>query len=807
MSNILDRIDKALSFKGLFCMFMAMLLLFSCAGFPLFAKGEAEAINSASAPLNSTLKTAATTQRAKVDSNINYDKPVIVSMGDSFSAGEGIEDFYDQDLSNEKKVQSQDWLAHRSELSWPGQLKFPGLDDVTKEYKGGNWRFVASSGATTYHINNEQPKDFARGIGNQFTDEANEKKGINTKIYPQINVFKDLEKESVDYVTLTIGGNDAKFSAIIKEAVIGSTYLNLSSLNNMLSDVWKDFYKDEGIRDNIYKTYKDIEKAAGKQAQIIVAGYPRLLNENGWGPPFSKEEAQEINRAVSNFNIEIERIVEQCASEDMKICFVSVEEEFKDRGAYSWNSYINRVYLTPQDEDLKNIRVSSDYSIHPNKEGAKAYARCVNTKIAELAQAEADRIEQEALNPSEKDREIVLVLDASGSMSGTPLEETKSAAHKFVDTVLQSDANIGIVTYDDIASVCSAMTDSKQYLDNAIDSINTGGSTNIEDGLKMADSMLYESKATKKIIVLMSDGLPNCGKTGDSLISYANELKAKGYYIYTLGFFSKVSNKSEPEALMGAIASEGCHYEVTDAESLVFFFGDIADQISGTNFIYVRIACPVDVTVTYNGETLTSVDNYKSTRTSFGSITFEENKKEESESDDYYSDDYYSDDYSNEETEDKQNDDRIKILRLKEGVDYDVKIEGNGEGEMDYTIGFMDKNGEYSDMRDFFDVEITPDTVIDTVATVSDNTLMYVDEDGDGEYDITYKAGVNEIAEEVKEEVVPEVEEEDEPNYPLINLIVIGGVILLAVLILIAIRRSKIKKFIVYPTLQTTAAE
>ena len=52
---------------------------------------------------------------------------------------------------------------------------------------------------------------------------------------------------------------------------------------------------------------------------------------------------------------------------------------------------------------------------------------------------------------------------------------------------------------------------------------------------------------------------------------------------------------------MEGIDSEGCHYEVDSAENLVFFFHDIADQINGQKYIYIRIACPVDVKVTYNG--------------------------------------------------------------------------------------------------------------------------------------------------------------------------------------------------------------
>ena len=76
----------------------------------------------------------------------------------------------------------------------------------------------------------------------------------------------------------------------------------------------------------------------------------------------------------------------------------------------------------------------------------------------------------------------------------------------------------------------------------------------------------------------------------------------------------------------------------------------------------------MDVTVSYNGERLCSAEKNLNLRTDFGTLAFEEN-------------------------EDKSNgiDDRIKVLRLKEGADYDVQINGTGYGHMNYTIGFMDE--------------------------------------------------------------------------------------------------------------------
>ena len=56
----------------------------------------------------------------------------------------------------------------------------------------------------------------------------------------------------------------------------------------------------------------------------------------------------------------------------------------------------------------------------------------------------------------------------------------------------------------------------------------------------------------------------------------------------------------------------------------MFFFDDIADMINGQKYIYIKIACPVDVTVKSGGETLTSEEKALNTRTTFGTLTFEE---------------------------------------------------------------------------------------------------------------------------------------------------------------------------------------
>ena len=78
---------------------------------------------------------------------------VIVSLGDSYSSGEGIEPFYGQDEKDlSKKVNNFDWLAHRSQNAWSGMLTLPGVEGTMAENRGTHWYFEAVSGATTADI-------------------------------------------------------------------------------------------------------------------------------------------------------------------------------------------------------------------------------------------------------------------------------------------------------------------------------------------------------------------------------------------------------------------------------------------------------------------------------------------------------------------------------------------------------------------------------------------------------------------------------------------------------------------------------
>ena len=319
---------------------------------------------------------------AKTD---NTNPIIVVSLGDSYSSGEGIEPFYGQEKALNEKVKNEDWLAHRSQKSWPSLLKVPGLEgqmsDYNVKYKNSTkckWYFSAVSGAETKHFNKEtQKKNY-----NKKLDFMSFLTG-DLELPKQLDIFNNISSD-IDYVTLTVGGNDVGFVDIITTCVTGSTYLGSKSLKKKISKLWEDF---ETTKANIKQVYVDISNKAGSHANIIVAGYPKLLDKNGKGFFISKEEATIVNNNVSKFNDEIEALVKECQNSGINIFFVDVESEFdKDGGhqAYSNNAWINKIMLGTNSEDLKDKDIASAYSVHPNEEGAKAYARCVNAKIQEI---------------------------------------------------------------------------------------------------------------------------------------------------------------------------------------------------------------------------------------------------------------------------------------------------------------------------------------------------------------------------------------------------------------------------------------
>jgi len=111
------------------------------------------------------------------------------------------------------------------------------------------------------------------------------------------------------------------------------------------------------------------------------------------------------------------------------------------------------------------------------------------------------------------DTSVVLLLDLSGSMKGKKISDAKAAAKKMIRT-MPADFEIGIMTFQgacgDIFPFMS-FTQDKQKLENAIDSLTTGGPTPLSGALTQAAEAIRKVGSGKQgKIILLCDGADDC---------------------------------------------------------------------------------------------------------------------------------------------------------------------------------------------------------------------------------------------------------------------------------------------------------
>lgn len=431
----------------------------------------------------------------------SQDSMVVVSLGDSYSSGEGIEPFYSQELPLSKKMFKSDWLAHRSRKSWPSLLKVPGYEGTmaryhTYENNGAEcqWFFAASSGAVSsdvYMTNQNKTVDKKEKV-----DGKKVHRYASTNLAVQTDIFDKVQGDA-DYVTMSIGGNDVGFAKIMEVAAIRSTYLGSHKLEKRIKELEDNM---SSTLDDLKASYEAVEEAAGDDANIIIAGYPHLLDPNGGGAPISLEEAQRINTATSFFNNGIQKRVEECRNDGMNIHFVSVENVFAGHEAYSAEPWIRGI-TTKQSQDLTDGIVSA-YSMHPNEDGAKAYAQEVNRKIAEIENSkQTGTISGKVCLASDnsvpvKDAGVVITntitglvrrtwSDASGNYTinlpaGTYTVEVGAAG--YIKAIDETTVTLGETTYLETALLIAGSEDET--------GIATGNITNAYTGEGLADATI-----------------------------------------------------------------------------------------------------------------------------------------------------------------------------------------------------------------------------------------------------------------------------------------------------------------------------
>jgi Ca-activated chloride channel homolog len=165
---------------------------------------------------------------------------------------------------------------------------------------------------------------------------------------------------------------------------------------------------------------------------------------------------------------------------------------------------------------------------------------------------------KEILAENRKPANLVFVIDVSGSMGcENRLGLVKKSLGLLLDELTPED-RVGIVVYGSCGRVVLELTsiDLRKRIRQAIDELETDGSTNAEEGIRlgyeMANRMFDPSRINR--IILCSDGVANVGQTGpDQILEFIKSYADKGITLSTVGFGMANYN----DILMEKLADKG----------------------------------------------------------------------------------------------------------------------------------------------------------------------------------------------------------------------------------------------------------
>ncbi|WP_063788494.1 GDSL-type esterase/lipase family protein [Streptomyces chattanoogensis] len=324
----------------------------------------------------------------------------VVAMGDSFSSGEGASEgnanYYPETNYRDAQNKSARDACHRSDKAWSRQAKLPGAGKSIGEMADGrdaslDYHMVACSGARTYNITKKNEYGELPQLESGYLDK-------NTTL-----------------VTMSIGGNDSRFTPIIQacilagdkncadspfrdhDADIDSTpgenrdgkYQNQpmkAAVPGLISDI---------VRTDITSTLQKIHEKA-PNAKITLMGYPELISGDAscikldeflpYG--ISPQSNVWLKSVAKTLATQMEGAAADAKAKGIDVKYANPISEFAGKGICGDPESIHGIVLKTVDSDEPKIDFPllgeyglSAQSFHPKIGGARLYANVLERSL------------------------------------------------------------------------------------------------------------------------------------------------------------------------------------------------------------------------------------------------------------------------------------------------------------------------------------------------------------------------------------------------------------------------------------------
>lgn len=222
------------------------------------------------------------------------------------------------------------------------------------------------------------------------------------------------------------------------------------------------------------------------------------------------------------------------------------------------NIHISRI----DTEDYPNIKAY--ININGDKEGNSELASDFEEEDFDLIDTQYEIEDFKILKDDESNQvSIGIVMDRSGSMDGSPIENAKMAAIEAVNNMDTETQKISIISYSDSSTVEQTLSNKKETLKRVINGINSYGGTYISKGLVAGINEIKDEKGSRAII-LMSDGQD--GGSAEEMQNAVDLAVEEGICVYTVAFgeCDDVYMKSIADATGGKFIKASDSAELSD---------------------------------------------------------------------------------------------------------------------------------------------------------------------------------------------------------------------------------------------------
>lgn len=337
-------------------------------------------------------------------------KDFVVSLGESFSSGEGaatnadLDYFYDSNNDGDGNVDYRNG-CHRSRYAW-SRLAFLADDPMQRTIgeradtldPAMDYHLLACSGAETEMLlpSGREP---VSGVttddpttGTAYVNAWNQPaRGARREVSQLDEGFLD---ENTTLVTLSIGGNDVKWSATVENCILDLVECQDTQIDGQRAGDYIPGLIADQMRTSVATVLRAVSQQA-PNARIILMGYPQLISDTGacfrislplpsdFTYGLTAGEAAWLNQLADQMAGTLRAVVNSANAQGIKARFADpiANLDFDGKTVCGQPETFHRLVLGQTAGEKPNSQHRSQQSFHPKIEGARIYSFTLDREL------------------------------------------------------------------------------------------------------------------------------------------------------------------------------------------------------------------------------------------------------------------------------------------------------------------------------------------------------------------------------------------------------------------------------------------